>query len=269
MPDQEPQVSSAGPDPAPENVPVTSGSRRRLVLRSVVRPGRGQVIAAVILFIVGMGGVMQIRVNNADDAYTTARREDLIQILDGLGAESRRMETEMAELERTRRGLQSGADTKRLARQQAEKRIDELSILAGTTPARGPGIRMRITDPANRLNASVLLNAVQEMRDAGAEAMEFNDTVRVVASTWFANTADGVIVDGIVIPRPIVVDVIGDPHSLEEAARFRGGLVSEITGPRISGQVRIEQLGSVVVESLHTVRENRYAQPASPAPTPR
>ena len=66
---------------------------------SLLRPGRGQVIAAVMLFIVGLAGVMQIRINTADDTYTTARREDLIQLLDGLGAESRRLESEIAELE--------------------------------------------------------------------------------------------------------------------------------------------------------------------------
>ena len=67
--------------------------------RALAHPGRGQVIAAVILFVVGVGGAMQIRLNAADDAYTNARREDLIQILDGLGAESRRLESEIRELQ--------------------------------------------------------------------------------------------------------------------------------------------------------------------------
>ena len=62
--------------------------------------------------------------------------------------------------------------------------------------------------------------------------------------------------------------MIGDPHSLEEAARFRGGIVSEITGPKIGGQVQIDQLDRVVIESLHATGENQYARPASPPPTP-
>ena len=79
------------------------------------RPGRGQVIAAVILFVVGLGAVTQLRISNADDAYSNARREDLIQILDGLGAESRRLEAEIAELEQTKSELQSGADRQEVA----------------------------------------------------------------------------------------------------------------------------------------------------------
>lgn len=245
-------------------------ARRRLV-NSIVRPGKGQVIAAVILFVVGMGGVMQVRINTADDTYSNARREDLVQLLDGLGSESRRLEGEIADLEKTKTNLQSGADTQRVAREEATQRIEVLSILAGTVPAQGPGIRMRIADPDGKVDADVILDAVEEMRDAGAEVIEVNDTIRVVASTWFANGPNGVglIIDGKPVKTPITIEVIGDPHSLEEAARFRGGIVSEITGPTIGGQVQIEQLDKVMVESLHSSRPNQYAQPASPPSTPR
>lgn len=243
-------------------------ARRRLA-NSLLHPGRGQIIAAAILCVVGMGGVMQIKSNRADDTYTNARREDLIQLLDGLGSESRRLEGEITELERTRTSLQSGADTQRVAQLEAQKRVEELSILAGTAPAEGSGIRLRIADPNQRVDDNIVLDAVEEMRDAGAEVIEVNNTVRVVASTWFAMNDDGVVIDGKPVSTPITIEMIGDPHSLEEAARFRGGIVSEITGPRIGGQVQVEQLSRVVIESLHTPRENQYAQPASPPPTPR
>ena len=62
--------------------------------------------------------------------------------------------------------LQSGADTQsRWPVQEAQKHFDELSILAGTAPAQGPGIRMRIADPNNAADAGLLLDAVEEMRD--------------------------------------------------------------------------------------------------------
>ncbi len=237
---------------------------------SLLRPGKGQIIAAVMLFVVGMAGVMQIKINTADDTYTTARREDLIQLLDGLGAESRRLESEIAELEQTRTELQSGADTQRVAREEAEKRLTELSILAGTAPAEGPGIRMRIADPDHKVDAGVLLDAVEEMRDAGAEVIEVNDTIRVVGSSWFGvDGQGGLLIDDKPVSRPVTFEVIGDQHSLEEAARFRGGIVSEITGPKIGGQVQIDQLDRLVIESLHASGENQYARPASPPPTPR
>ena len=271
--DDEPQVhdETAGNRAAAGGRPADRASRTAWprLRASLLQPGRGQVIAAVMLFIVGLAGVMQIRINTADDTYTTARREDLIQLLDGLGAESRRLESEIAELEQTRTELQSGADTQRVAREEAEKRLSELSILAGTVPTEGTGIRMRIADPNAKVDAAVLLDAVEEMRDAGAEVIEVNDTIRVVGASWFGNDAQGLVIDGKPVRRPVTFEVIGDPHSLEEAARFRGGIVSEITGPKIGGQVQIEPLDRVVIESLHATSENQYARPASPPPTPR
>ena len=195
------------------------------------------------LFIVGAAGVMQFRINATDDTYVTARREDLVQLLDGLGAESRRLEGEIAQLEQTRSSLRSGADTQRVARAEAERHLTELSILAGTAPAEGRGIRMRIADPNAAVDAGVLLDAVEEMRDAGAEVIEVNNTIRVVASTWFGSDARGLVIDGKPVSRPITLEVIGEPHSLEEAAQFRGGIVSrspdQRSGDRCSSNKRI------------------------------
>lgn len=258
MPDQsDPDEGQAGARPAAQ------------IWKLFSRPGRGQVIAAVILFLVGLGAATQIRISSAEDAYTNARREDLIQILDGLSAESRRLETEISQLQQTQRELKSGADSRRIAKAETDRRLAELSILAGTVPAHGPGIRLRIVDPQQRVSANLLLNAVEEMRDAGAEVIEINDQVRVVASTWFGSDGNQLLVDGRPIQRPIVLDVIGDPHSLEEGAKFRGGLVSEVTGPRVGGSVAIEALDEVSITSLHTPVKNQYARPASTSPSPR
>jgi uncharacterized protein YlxW (UPF0749 family) len=252
-----------------EDTPDIARSRRARIRAALLRPGRGQILAAIILFVVGAAGAMQIRINAGDDTYASARREDLIQLLDGLSAESRRLEGEIAQLEETRSNLQSGADTQRVAREQAEEHLSELSILAGTAPAVGPGIRMRIADPRAAVDAGVLLDAVEEMRDAGAEVIEVNNTIRIVGSTWFGSDARGLVIDGKPVSRPITFEVIGDPHNLEEAAQFRGGIVSEITGPTIAGQVQIEQERRLVIESLHAATENQYARPAAALPTPR
>ena len=176
--------------------------------------------------------------STADDAYTNARREDLIQILDGLGAESRRLESEIAELEQTKSELQSGADTQPVARTETE----QPAVRAGHPRRHRARRRARDPDEHRRPDVAgrrdVLLDAVEEMRDAGAEVIEINDTIRVVASSWFGTDAGpgGRRQAGHAARSRI--EVIGDPHSLEEAARFRGGMVSEITGPRIGGQVR-------------------------------
>ena len=77
-----------------------------------------------------------------------------------------------------------------------------------------------------------LLDAIEELRDAGAEAIQINNDVRVVASTDFVDDSPGVKIDGAKVTSPYVIEAIGDPHNLSEAANFPGGLVSEVTVPR-------------------------------------
>lgn len=241
------------------------GERRHAVLRAFLRPSRHQLVLAVVLGLVAMGTVIQLRSRDADDTYATARRADLIQLLDGLSAETRRLEDELATLEQTRRELESGADSQRVAREQAVQRRDDLAVLAGTVAAEGPGIRLRITAGEGRVTGQVLLNAVQELRDAGAEVIEIDDSIRVGTASWFAQGQDGLLVDGRPVGNPIVIEAIGDPRSLEEAVRFRGGLVSEITGPQVEGQVSVDQLDEIEVDSVRPPSAYRYAEP-DPAP---
>ena len=47
------------------------------------------------------------------------------------------------------------------------------------------------------------------MRDAGAEVIEVNNTIRVVASTWFGSDARGLVIDDKPVSRPITLEVIG------------------------------------------------------------
>lgn len=259
----EPPVPKRSRPAEPEEAPL-----RRLG-RAMIKPGKAQLIAAVMLFLVGLGAVMQIRANSADDTYRNLNREQLFILLDGLGQKSKQYEAEIADLEQKRKDLVSGADRSKNAREQLEQNLEKASILAGTVPAQGPGIRMTIEDPQNKVDGDVMLSAVEELRDAGAEVIEINNSIRVVASTWFAGSGDQLVADGQPITRPITISVIGDPHSLEEASRFRGGIVSEITGPQIGGTVEISQLSRLVISSLHRAEPNQYARPASSPPTPR
>ncbi len=242
------------PDEAPR------GARR--FLTDFLRPSRSQAVMALILFICGLAAVMQVTANSADAGYSTMRRSDLVELLDTLNAQSRRLEADIAELESTKSRLESGVDAQRIAAEEATKRLDEFGILAGTLPATGPGIRMTIVDPQQQLTPEILLDAIGELRDAGAEAIELNDQVRVVGTSWVGGSAGALVVDDVALDLPLTIEAIGTPHSLEEGARFRGGLVSQVEGPAVGGSVLINQVDDVIIETLHRVSEPQFARPA-------
>jgi uncharacterized protein YlxW (UPF0749 family) len=253
------------PTPMPQPKPKTPNLALRR-LRAGFKPSRGQAIVAVVLALVACMAVVQLRVNRADDGYQNARREDLIAILDGLGQNTRRLESEITELEERKNSLSSSADKAQTAREQAEAQVRVLGILAGTLPAQGPGVRITLNDPEAKMTSSNLLDAIEELRDAGAEAIQINGSVRVVAGTDFVDDAPGIQIDGQKVTSPYVVEAIGESHNLAEAANFPGGLVSEVTGPQVGGTAEVTELPLVQITALHTPEEHRYARPA-PSPT--
>lgn len=234
----------------------------RELLRAFVRPSGSQLVVGLVLMLVGMMVVTQVQTRQADSTYTSMRRADLVQLLDQLTAESARLGTEINDLQNTRDELASGVDAQRVAAEENQKRLDALRILAGTAPASGPGVRLVIDDPQHKVGPELLLNAVEEMRDAGGEAIAINSTIRVVASSSFARVDGKLAVDGQVVTEPITVDVLGDSHALAEAARFRGGLVSEVQGEDVGGKVTVQPRANLTIKALHTPREAQWARPA-------
>lgn len=242
------------PDPSP--------SVWRRIGRDLVRPSRSQLLVALVLFLVGLLVVTQLTGRDDQDTYSSMRRTDLVQLLDQLNAEHERLTQESQRLERTKEQLVSGADARRVAAQENQKRLDQMEILAGSVAAKGPGIRITIIDPEQKVTPDILLDAVEEMRDAGAEAIEINEQVRVVAQTWFSRDGQQLVVDGKPVHSPITLDVIGQPHALEEGARFRGGLVSQVQAETVGGQVAISRLDEVQIGSLHQTATPQWAKPA-------
>ena len=89
---------------------------------------------------------------------------------------------------------------------------------------------------------------------------------RVVASTSFTDTVDGIEVDGTLLEQPYDFVVIGDPPTLETALEIPGGVVETATSR--GALVRTTQREEVVVDALRTPQTPQYAQPAEPTATP-
>ena len=225
---------------------------------------RGQVTAAVLLAVLGFAAVVQVQSNQRDDDYEGMREEDLVQLLNSLSAASQRAENEIEELEETRSSLRSDTDSRAAILEQAREQATVLGILAGTIPATGPGLVVKVSDPDAVIGINQMLDGLEELRNAGAEAIEINDSVRVVAQTSLEDGEDGILVDGRQVVAPYTIAVIGDPHTLEQSLNFTGGFVEDVEGPEIGGAVMIERVDAVEIATLAEPREPEYAEPVEP-----
>ena len=117
---------------------------------------------------------------------------------------------------------------------EARRRADELGILAGTIPAEGGWLVIRIQPGDRPIRSATVLEAVEELRGAGAEAIQIgggsDPAVRVVASTYFEDGPDGrLVVDGRGLRSPYSITVIGPAATMKTALTIPGG-VSDAVG---------------------------------------
>ena len=176
----------------------------------------------------GFSAVVQVSNTGQDDTYAGLREQDLIEILNGLTGTAERARREVDRLEGTRDRLQSESTSREAALTETQDRVKTLNIIAGLVPVTGPGIRIRIEEVEGRVTLNSLLDLVQELRTADAEAMEFNDTYRLAAQSSFDTTVGGIELDGELLEPPYVIDVIGEPHALHSALTFGSGPIEQL-----------------------------------------
>ncbi len=245
-------------DEQPTDAPVSGRARLLAAVRTPV--SRGQLVAAVLLAVLGFAAVVQVHANDRDDRYVGARQQDLIQLINQLSLASQRADSEIARLEQTRNSLRTDTDSRRTALQRARDQANTLGILAGTLPAVGPGVRVDVRDPSGSVGTDQLLNGIEELRDAGAEAIEINH-VRVVAQSSVQDSPNGgVVIDGQQLAPPYTIEAIGDPHTLSTALAFTGGFTYSVR--HVDGRVSVEQLDSVEIASTHDAGTPQYATPS-------
>ncbi|MCG8655419.1 DUF881 domain-containing protein [Yimella sp. NH-Cas1] len=246
------------PEPtAPGPVTKPSQGWGRLVRMGRPRLTKANLLATLLAILLGFGMVTQVQQYRAS-GLENLRQEDLVTLLDGVNQQSGKLGTEINRLTRTRDSLRAGGGDA-AAIKAAEDRLAALGILAGTVPATGPGIEMRIPDSERRIQPNNILDTVQELRDAGAEAIQIND-VRVVASTWFGLSMEGqLIVDGKTIAAPYIVRAIGDPHTVSTALAIPGGVLETLR--QLGIPATVQRKTSIAVTALRPASEPGYAQP--------
>lgn len=178
---------------------------------------------AVVCALVGFLLVAQVRATEGiGERLAGEREEDLVRILADLTAESDRLQRDIIDLELGLADLEDDQRGQQAAREGLRKRLADLRILAGTVPVVGEGVVLTVDDPDGSVGQDQLVDTVQELRDAGAEAMAVGD-IRLVASSAFVTSADGLLLDGTPIAPPYRIAAIGPVDALAPALEIPGG----------------------------------------------
>ncbi|MCF6390052.1 DUF881 domain-containing protein [Mycobacterium sp. MBM] len=220
-------------------------------------------LGVVLCVLLGIAIVTQVRQTGSGDSLETARPADLLVLLDSLQQREAALNTEVADLQQTLNSLQASGSSDQAAIENAQARLAALSILIGTVAAVGPGVTIAIQDNARGVSPETMLDVINELRAAGAEAMEIRGAggqpVRVGVDTWVIGAPGALVVDGTTLGSPYSVLAIGDPPTLAAAMNIPGGAMDSVK--RVGGAMTVTQSESVEVTALRQPKPRQYAQP--------
>jgi uncharacterized protein YlxW (UPF0749 family) len=191
-------------------------------------PSRGQVAVALACALLGFVLVAQVRsAEGVGERLAVEREEDLARILSELTAQSDRLQSEITDLRLTLVEFETSVEAEEIALRSLERRFDDLRVLIGAVPADGEGIVFTIDDPERSVTQDLLVDAVQELRDAGAEAVAVNG-VRLVASSAFSTRNERVLLDGQPLTPPYRLAAIGPAETMARALAIPGGAIDAL-----------------------------------------
>jgi len=163
------------------------------------------------------------------------------------------------------------AATARTALKPLKEELTRYQIEAGLIPVSGPGIEITLSDSNAVLQAGQnpnlyvihdedVLRVLNELRAAGAEVLAINgerlvstSEIRCVGPTILVNKATR-------IAAPFKITAIGDPDTMINALRMRGGVVDTLE-QFYQIQVSIRTPPEVIIPSNRGKRELVYARP--------
>lgn len=211
---------------------------------------RSQLLVAGLCLLLGFAIVTQVRQTQGDE-LAGMRQDDLVRLLAEITQRNEALVAEADELREDRAALLSGSDVSR----SAEDYLEVQQILAGTVPVEGPGVVIEVTDTAG-VSAQDMVHMLEELRNAGAEAIELSG-VRIVAGSYFLRTDDGLVVDGVRLGPDHEWRVIGDTETIAVALSIPGGALDAFHNA--DAVVEVVKRPLVQITAIREVQEPQYA----------
>lgn len=145
---------------------------------------------------------------------------------------------------------------------------EKYKVAAGLVEVKGPGIIITLDDPQPdefsdgysylMTNYELLLNLVNKLKDAGAEAISINGQ-RIIATTEISLAGDNVNINTIPTAPPYQIKAIGNPDTIEATITIRYGIIENLKKSGI--RIEIAKQEEVNIPRYNGILKFRYAQP--------
>jgi uncharacterized protein YlxW (UPF0749 family) len=236
---------------------VPSSQARRLFGRF-----GGPLVVVLLTAVMGFLLIGQLRGTERFRRRLEAESEgDLTRILASLTTEADALRDEVSALKLQLVRLETSSARDQAGADAADDQLRSLQVLAGTVAVTGPGLVVTIEDTQAAVGYDTLIDVVQELRDAGAEALGINGQ-RIGAASAFANRKGGVSLDAVPLGPPYRVTAIGPATTLEGGLKIPGG-ASDALDSLPGVHVEVERSAKVELPALSRAPTFSAARPVT------
>ena len=177
------------------------------------RRNRSALVVGLLTALLAFVAVVQVR-SQAEVVRTLEGQDStaLAFLIDDLHRANDALEAQATALAARRDALRGGSGAE--AEQELRDEAQRLRVIEGLVPVHGPGVVLTVDAPLTPLD---LQDALNNLRESGAEALAINDR-RVIMGTTIRPAGDMVEIDGAAQRGPWTLTAIGDPGRLVGAA---------------------------------------------------
>lgn len=191
----------------------------------MLRTNRGVIWASIIALFLGFAAVTQV---HSQEVYSRSLNletpSSLTTLIANLSETNNELRNEIFDLRKDLLEARDSVANGKGTLTEAQRQLVRLRVFSAQSAVSGPGISIKIEGSFDERALSDLVN---ELRNAGAEAISVNE-MRVGPKTYFTGTTDrSIAVDGRPLRGPWTVRAIGAPDVVYVAMTRTGGIIGQ------------------------------------------
>lgn len=216
--------------------------------------------AAIALVCVVLGIMLAVQFRTTQDVRTSIPYQRVEDLSRRLNQTEKERDALLNEVHQLRQNSGTGV---------ASQEVELIKMAAGLVALQGPGVVISIDDskrpskPGENPNLYIihdddLLKVINELLASGAEAISINEQ-RLIATSEIRCAGPTLSVNNVRSSPPYEIRAIGDPKTLENALKMRGGVIETLQFWGI--QISIKKQETVLVPAYKGAFRFDYGQP--------
>jgi len=189
-----------------------------------MRRNAAQASLFAVALLIGVLLVGQLRSQARPTEISSLSAQELSQLVDTLSDRNRELRSALADLRETLREYRVAGPQGQSALSVGREDLRRITAFGGLAAVDGQGI---VLDVDGDLDAIALNDLLNELRNAGAEALAVDD-IRITHRSVAVQGPTSLLIDGVQVERGFSLKAIGSPEGLLATIERPGGIIAQL-----------------------------------------